>query len=106
MSHPLNPRAPEGLIMQYFNEHQIQLAIICSLVSFAVTHILKPFLKDRFNDEKSCALTRLAAVFVGAVCGYTLTFAVIDLWLGAGVGGINTVIVKVVKDRLKAQSKT
>ena len=92
--------------MQYVNEHQIQLAIIGSLVPFAVTHILKPFLKDRFDAEKSCALTRLAAVLVGALCGYTLTFTVIDLWLGAGVGGINTVIVKVVKARLKAQNTT
>lgn len=90
--------------MQYFNEHQIQLAIICSLISFAVTQIVKPFIKDKFEKDKACALTRLAAVITGGVCGFTLTYALIDLWLGAGVGGINALIVQVVKSRLKAQS--
>lgn len=90
--------------MQYFNEHQIQLAIMCSLISFAVTHILKPFIKDKLAKEKAAALTRLAAVISGGVCGYTLTFTLTDMWLGAGVGGINALIVQVIKARLKSQS--
>lgn len=89
--------------MQYFNEHQIQLAIVCSLVSFAITQIVKPFLKGMTSKDKASALTRLSAVSVGALCGYTLTYAIFDLWLGAGVGGMNALIVKVLKARLKAQ---
>lgn len=90
--------------MQYFNEHQVQLAIMCSLISFAVTHIVKPFIKDRLTKDKAAALTRLAAVITGGVCGYTLTFTLADMWLGAGVGGVNALIVRVLKARLKAQS--
>lgn len=90
--------------MQYFNEHQIQLAIICSLISFAVTQIIKPFIKGIITKDKAAAITRLAAVISGAICGFSLTYTVIDMWLGAGVGGINALIVGVVKARLKAQS--
>jgi hypothetical protein len=90
--------------MQYFNEHQVQLAIMCSLISFAVTHIVKPFIKDRLTKDKAAALTRLAAVITGGVCGYTLTFTLADMWLGAGVGGVNALIVRVLKARLKAQN--
>jgi hypothetical protein len=90
--------------MQYFNDHQIQLAIICSLVSFAVTQIVKPFFKGVISKEKASALTRLSAVSVGALCGYTLTYTIIDMWLGAGIGGVNALIVKVLKARLKAQN--
>jgi len=91
--------------MKYFNDHQIQLAIICALVSFSVTQIVKPFLKNSWERDKASALTRLAAVLVGGICGYTLTFAIIDLWLGAGVGGINALIVRQVKARLKAADR-
>lgn len=90
--------------MQYFNEHQVQLAIMCSLISFAVTHIVKPFIKDRLTKDKAAALTRLAAVITGGVCGYTLTFTLADMWLGAGVGGVNALIVRVLKARLKVQN--
>lgn len=91
--------------MQYFNEHQVQLAIVCSLISFAVTQIVKPFIKDKFEDkDKAAALTRLAAVITGGVCGYTLTYALFDLWLGAGVGGVNTLAMRLIKDRLKAKN--
>jgi|13_taG_2_1085334.scaffolds.fasta_scaffold00118_17 hypothetical protein len=89
--------------MQYFNDHQIQLAIICSLASFAVTQIVKPFIKECTDKDKAAALVRLSAVLTGALCGFTLTYAVFDLWLGAGVGGINALIVRVLKERLKGQ---
>ena len=92
--------------MQYFNEHQVQLAIMCSLISFAVTHIIKPFIKDRLTKDKAAAFTRLAAVITGGVCGYTLTFTLADMWLGAGVGGVNALIVRVMKARLKDQNNS
>jgi hypothetical protein len=91
--------------MQYFTEHQVQLAVICSLISFAVTHIIKPFIKGRIERDKAAALIRLAAVIMGGVCGFTLSYNIADLWLGAGVGGVNALIVRVVKARLKAQHK-
>lgn len=90
--------------MEYFNEHQIQLAIICSLISFAITQIVKPFLKDKFDKDKASALTRLSAVVIGGICGFTLTYTLADMWLGAGVGGVNALIVRVLKARLKEKN--
>lgn len=91
--------------MQYFNEHQVQLAIMCALISFAVTQIVKPFIKGKCDDrDKAAALTRLAAVITGGLCGYTLTFAIVDMWLGAGIGGVNALVMRSVKARLKAQN--
>lgn len=91
--------------MQYFNEHQVQLAIMCALISFAVTQIVKPFIKSKCDDhDKAAALTRLAAVITGGLCGYTLTFAIVDMWLGAGIGGVNALVMRSVKAHLKAQN--
>ena len=91
--------------MEYFNEHQIQLAIICSLVSFGVTQVVKPFWKKDMDKDRASALTRLAAIVSGGVVGYTLTYAIIDLWLGMGVGGVNAVAVKLIKRKLKVEDQ-
>ena len=89
--------------MEYFNEHQIQLAIICSLVSFGVTQVVKPFWKKDMDKERAAALTRLAAILSGGLVGYTLTYTVVDLWLGMGVGGVNALAVKLLKRKLNLQ---
>jgi len=91
--------------MEYFNEHQIQLAIICSLVSFGITQVVKPFWKKDLGKEKAAGLTRLVAIVTGGVVGYTLTFALIDLWLGMGVGGMNALAVKLLKRKLNVQDQ-
>ena len=89
-------------ILKYFNEHQVQLAIICSLVSFGVTQVVKPFWKkaDGIDKEQGVALTRLCAIITGGIVGYTLTYAIVDLWLGAGIGAINTIVAAKVRKRL------
>ena len=91
--------------MEYFNEHQIQLAIICSLVSFGMTQVVKPFWKkaESLDKDQASALTRLVAIISGGVVGYTLTYTVIDLWLGMGVGGMNALAVKLMKRKLKVE---
>ncbi len=55
------------------------------------------------DKDKTAAIIRLSAVMTGALCGFTLTYTVFDLWLGAGVGGVNALIVRVLKERLKGQ---
>lgn len=92
--------------MEYFNEHQIQLAIVCSLVSFGLTQVVKPFWKKDMAKDKAAALTRLVAIVAGGVVGYTLTYTVIDLWLGMGVGSINTIAMKLVKKKLSLGADT
>ncbi len=75
--------------------------IVASCISFAVTQIIKPFIKAT-TDDKAAAITRAFAVIAGGVVGWTLSYDIIDLWLGAAAGGINAFIVKMLKKKAKA----
>jgi len=77
------------------------IVIVASILSFAITQIAKPFLKKKGQDKAS-AITRAFAVITGAIVGFSIEFAIIDLWLGAAAGGANTFIVKLLKKKAKA----
>lgn len=77
------------------------IILVASIISFAVTQIIKPFIKSTC-DDKAAAITRAFAVIAGGVVGWTLSYDIIDLWLGAAAGGINAFIVKMLKKKAKA----
>ena len=86
-----------------FTEHQIILAITCSAISFGFTQIVKPFWKSYFGEEgkdKATALTKLCAVLIGGLVGWSLTYKIVDMWLGMALGATNAIIVKYVKQKL------
>lgn len=76
--------------------------LVSSASSYAITQIVKPFWKSYFKDEKekASALTRLCAVLLGGITGFSLTYEILDLWLGVTAGAFNTLIVKLVKKKL------
>jgi len=74
------------------------IVIVASIISFAVTQIVKPFIKSTC-DDKANAITRAFAVIAGAVIGWSIEQDIIDLWLGAAAGGINAFIVKIIKKK-------
>jgi hypothetical protein len=77
------------------------IVVVASAISFAVTQIVKPFIKTTC-DDKADAITRIFAVAAGATVGWTMSYDIVDLWLGAAAGALNAFIVKLVKK--KAQS--
>jgi len=77
------------------------IVIVASIISFAVTQIVKPFIKSTC-DDKANAITRAFAVIAGAVIGWSIEQDIIDLWLGAAAGGINAFIVKMLKKKASA----
>ena len=85
-----------------FTEHHYILAFSCSAISYAITQICKPFWKSYFKSEedKARALTKACAVLVGGLVGWTLTFEIVDLWLGSAMGGFNALIVAQIKKRI------
>lgn len=86
-----------------FTEHQLILAVACSAVSFGVTQVVKPFWKSYFKEdqkEKATAITKLCAVLIGGLVGWTLTYKIVDMWLGMALGATNSLIVKYVKKKL------
>lgn len=92
----------EGLQDFNFEKAHYLLMVVASASSYAVTQIVKPFWKSYFEEdkEKASSLTRLCAVVIGGVVGFSLTFKVVDLWLGVTAGAFNTLIVKVIKKKL------
>jgi len=91
---------PEIRDLAIHNGHYY-IIIVASCISFAVTQIIKPFIKSTC-DDKAAAITRAFAVISGAIVGWTLSYDIIDLWLGAAAGGINAFIVKMLKKKAKA----
>ena len=86
-----------------FTEHQMILAVTCSAISFAITHIVKPFWKSYFGQEgkdKAASITKLCAVLVGGLVGWSLTYKIVDMWLGMALEAMNAMIVKYVKNKL------
>lgn len=85
-----------------FTEHQLILAITCSAISFGFTQIVKPFWKSYFQDDKdkANALTKLCAVLIGGLVGWSLTYKIIDMWLGMALGATNAIVIKYVKQKL------
>jgi len=83
-----------------FTEHHYTLAFVCSAISYAMTQICKPFWKAKYESDKAKALTKACAVITGGVVGWSLTFQIVDLWLGCAMGGFNAVIVAQVKKRI------
>ena len=77
------------------------IILVASIISFAVTQIIKPFIKSTC-DDKAAAITRAFAVIAGGVVGWTLSYDIIDMWLGAAAGGINAFIVKMLKKKAKS----
>lgn len=97
MGQPLNQVHQDAT----FSEEHLMIIVLASLISFAVTQIMKPFIK-KTCDDKADAITRLFAVVAGGVMGWTLSYQILDMWLGAAAGGVNAFIVKMLKK--KAQS--
>ena len=84
------------------NNGHYYIIVVASIVSYAVTQIVKPFIKAKFDKEKASAITRGCAVVTGGIIGFSLSFTFIDMWLGSASGGMNAFIVKLLKK--KAQS--
>jgi len=78
------------------------IVIVASIISFAVTQIVKPFIKDKLDSDKASAVTRIFAVVAGAIIGWSIEQDIIDLWLGAAAGGVNAFIMKLLKKKAKA----
>ena len=78
------------------------IVIVASIISFAVTQIVKPFIKSKCTADKANAITRAFAVIAGAVIGWSIEQDIIDLWLGAAAGGANAFIVKLIKKKASA----
>jgi hypothetical protein len=88
--------------LQVHNGHYY-IVLVASIISFAITYIVKPFVKKKFTDkEMASSVTRAFAVVTGAIVGYSLEFQIIDLWLGAAAGGVNAFIVKMLKKKANA----
>ena len=83
-----------------FTEHHYTLAFVCSAISYAITQICKPFWKAKYDSDQAKALTKACAVATGGLVGWSLTYAVVDLWLGCAMGGFNALIVAQIKKRL------
>ncbi len=85
-----------------FTEHHYTLALACSAISYAITQICKPFWKSYYvgESDKARALTKACAVLTGGIVGWSLTFQIIDLWLGCAMGGFNAYIVAQIKKRI------
>ena len=79
----------------------VYLVVVAAIVSYTITEVFKPFIFKTCKD-KSDAITRLFSVLIGAVVGYTLSYDILDLWLGASAGALNAYIVKVVKSKIKS----
>lgn len=81
--------------------HMGHLYLVCvaSVLSFAVTQAVKPFI-FKTCEEKADAVIRLVAVFVGGFVGWSLSYDVLDLWLGASAGALNAFLVKVLKKKV------
>ena len=81
--------------------NSMSLIIICSVIAYGATEIIKPFLKGVVTDnEKRRATVRLCSVILASIVGFTLGWEWFHLWTGAGAGVLNAYIVKVIKDRL------
>jgi len=82
-------------------QNNMSLIIICSVLAYGATEIIKPFLKGVISDdEKRRATVRLSSVILASLVGFTLGWEWFHLWAGAGAGVLNAYIVKVIKDRL------
>jgi ammonia channel protein AmtB len=79
----------------------LYLVVVAAIVSYAVTEVVKPFI-FKTCKEKSEAVTRLVSVIIGGIVGYTLSYEILDLWLGASAGALNAYIVKIVKSKIKS----
>ena len=85
-----------------FSEHHITLTVVAAGASYAGTHIAKPFIKSFVKDkQKSASLVRLVAVIIGGAVGWTLTYKIVDLWLGVSAGAFNALLVKKIKSKVK-----
>lgn len=87
---------------QYFNQHQVHLCILASLISFGVTQVVKPFwVKAKsISKEQGASLTRLCAIISGGVVGYSLAQDIAEMWLGAGMGAVNAIVMALARKRL------
>lgn len=77
------------------------LILVAAIVSYGITEVIKPFI-FKTCKEKSEAVTRLVSVIIGGIVGYTLSYEILDLWLGASAGALNAYIVKIVKSKIKS----
>lgn len=85
-------------------QNNLSLVIICSVIAYGVTQIVKPFLKGAFKDkDKARSIVRLCSVLVAALVGYTLGWEWFHLWLGAGAGVLNAWVVQTLKARAEIQ---
>lgn len=89
----------EDLINPQFKE-QFNLVLLASVISFGITHIVKPFVKTR-DKEKNKSVVRLISVLFGALVGFTLGCDWNDTWWGAAAGVLNAWIVAIVKKKLE-----
>lgn len=86
--------------LQY--EQAIKLIALSSVVSWGVTQIVKPFLKDALPDkEKSRSLIRVFAVISGMGVAATLNHTWESVWVGAAAGVLNAWTIAIIKAKLE-----
>ena len=81
------------------SQHHILLTLIASVLSYGATEVLKPFIW-RSCADKAKAVIRLFAIIVGGVIGYTLSYKIVDMWLGAAAGSLNAYLIAVLKKKV------
>jgi hypothetical protein len=76
--------------------------LVCSIVTYAITEIVKPLAKHFIANPDLKAFTiRFISCAVGAFAGYSLHKDSMGFWIGFGSGSTNTYIVEYVKKRLE-----
>ena len=99
-------------------EHPYQsfifFVVICSIVAWTITQIVKPFVKKIIKDKTlHNSVIRVFSTIAGMTCAYFLTSDQIGLIIGFCSGSLNAIIVKYAKgyvqsklpDSVKEESK-
>ena len=99
-------------IMEFFKDLTdpytlAKLCAVCSVASYAITEVSKPFTKYFCKDlDLRKGIVRLLACLLGAIAGYEMTRKTFGAWVGFGCGALNAYIVSLIKTKLKKLSNT
>lgn len=81
------------------------LFLICGVISFAATELMKPLTRLMFSSRDARVfVVRLIACIVGAIAGYSLQAAIVSLWVGFAAGVLNASVIGYLKLRLNIDS--
>lgn len=80
---------------------------ICSVVTYAVTSIIKPLTKSRIkNQDLRKFVIQLFSCASGGFVGYEMSgYATLGLWLGFGSGALNVIVVTHLKNKLTSNTE-